>query len=123
MKTIGLIEVILSVKDMNKMVRFYREVLDLTLSDPAMRGFSDQDWITFETGDCRLALHSGGSGNPGADAPKMVFQVEDIKSARFQLLQAGVAVSEIRIPAPGIQVCDGKDPEGNPFSVEEHKTE
>ena len=121
MKTIGLIEIILYVKDMDRMVRFYRDVLDLPLSDAATRDFSNQDWITFETGDCRLVLHSGGSGKIGPDAPNVVFLVDEIKSARFQLLQAGVAISEIRTPAPGIQVCNGNDPEGNAFSVEEHK--
>jgi predicted enzyme related to lactoylglutathione lyase len=119
MKTNGLIEVILYAKDMDKMVQFYREVLDLPLTIPEKREYSNESWITFQTGACTLAIHSGGSGKIGSDAPKIVFQVEDLKSARFQLLQASVAVSDIRSPAPGILVCDGKDPEGNPFSIEE----
>jgi catechol 2,3-dioxygenase-like lactoylglutathione lyase family enzyme len=119
MKTIGLIEVILYAKDMNKMVQFYRDVLDLPLNNPGIRDYSNESWVPFQTGNCSLALHSGGNGNIGSDAPKIVFQVEDIKSARFQLLQASVAVSDIRSPAPGRQVCDAKDPEGNPFSIEE----
>jgi predicted enzyme related to lactoylglutathione lyase len=123
MKTFGLVEAILSVKDMNRVVQFYREVLDIPLSDPNIRDHSQSEWVTFETGACQLALHAGGKGNIGPDAAKIVFLVEDIKSARFQLLQAGVAVSDIHTPAPGIQVCDAKDPEGNPFSIEEHKPE
>lgn len=119
MKTKGLIEVILFVKDMNKMVAFYRDVLDLPLTDPNVQDHAGADWVTFESGSCLLALHSGGKGNIGADAPKIVFQVEGIKAARFQLLEAGVSVSDVRSPAPGISVCDGKDPEGNPFSIEE----
>jgi catechol 2,3-dioxygenase-like lactoylglutathione lyase family enzyme len=122
MKTIGLIEVILYVKDMQKMVQFYRDVLDLPLTEVGIGDFSKEDWITFETGNCRLALHSGGKGATGADAPKIVFQVMDIKSARFQLLESGVAASDIRSPAIDRQVCDAKDPEGNPFSIEEHNT-
>jgi catechol 2,3-dioxygenase-like lactoylglutathione lyase family enzyme len=121
MKTFGLIEVILYVKDMNKMVHFYSEVLDLPPATPGKREFSSESRVTFQTGSCTLALHSGGNGNTGPDAPKIVFQVEDIKSARFQLLQASVAVSDIRSPAAGIQVCDAKDPEGNLFSIEELK--
>jgi len=119
MKTTGLIEVILYTKDMNRMVQFYRDVLDLPLSIPGIREYSNESWVTFQTGSCTLALHSGGNGSNGSDAPKIVFQVEDIKSARFQLLQASVSVSDIRSPAPGRQVCDAKDPEGNPFSIEE----
>ncbi len=120
MKTYGLIEVILYVKDMNKMVQFYRDVLDLPLTNPVVSDHADENWVTFESGNCLLALHSGGKGNISADAAKIVFRVQDIKSARFQLLESGIAASEIRSPAPGISVCDAKDPEGNPFSIEEH---
>lgn len=119
MKTLGLIEVILYVKDMNKMVLFYRDALDLPLSNPDIREHAKEDWVTYESGNCRLALHSGGDGNIGQDAPKIVFRVQDINSARFQLLELGVAASEIRSPAPGIFICDAKDPEGNPFSIEQ----
>jgi catechol 2,3-dioxygenase-like lactoylglutathione lyase family enzyme len=119
MKNYGLIEVILYVKDMNKMVEFYRDVLDLPLTNPAASDHTNENWITFESGNCLLALHSGGKGNIGTDAPKIVFRVQDIKSARFQLLESGVTAGEIRSPAPGFSVCDAKDPEGNLFSIEE----
>jgi catechol 2,3-dioxygenase-like lactoylglutathione lyase family enzyme len=119
MKTFGLIEVILYVKDMNKMVQFYRDVLDLPLTNTAVSDHGDENWVTFESGNCQLALHSGGKGDIGADSPKIVFRVQDIKSARFQLLESGVTAGEIRSPAPGISVCDAKDPEGNPFSIEQ----
>jgi catechol 2,3-dioxygenase-like lactoylglutathione lyase family enzyme len=119
MKNYGLIEVILYVKDMNKMVRFYRDVLDLPLTNLAASDHTNENWITFESGNCLLALHSGGKGNIGTDAPKIVFRVQDIKSARFQLLESGVTAGEIRSPAPGFSVCDAKDPEGNLFSIEE----
>jgi len=119
MKTLGLMEVILFTKDMNKMVQFYRDVLDLPLTNPNIRDHAKEDWVTFESGACQLALHSGGSGNSGPDAAKIVLQVQDIKSARFQLLESGVSVSDLRSPSPGISVCDAKDPEGNPFSLEE----
>jgi predicted enzyme related to lactoylglutathione lyase len=119
MKTYGLIEVILYVKDMTKMVQFYHHVLDLPLSSPTNSDHTEENWVTFESGNCLLALHSGGKGDIGPDAPKIVFRVQDIKSARFQLLESGVTASEIRSPAPGISVCDARDPEGNPFSIEE----
>jgi catechol 2,3-dioxygenase-like lactoylglutathione lyase family enzyme len=122
MKTYGLIEVILYVKDMNKMVQFYRDVLDLRLTDPTFTDPADENWVTFETGNCLLALHSGGKGNIGADSPKIVFRVQDIKSARFQLLEAGVTAGEIQSPAPGIAVCNARDPEGNSFSIEEQNS-
>jgi predicted enzyme related to lactoylglutathione lyase len=104
---------------MNKMVHFYRDVLDLPLTNPNIHDHANEDWVTFESGACQLALHSGGSGNSGPDAAKIVIQVQDLKSARFQLLESGVTVSDLRSPSPGISVCDAKDPEGNPFSLEE----
>jgi len=119
METLSLIEVILFAKDMNKMVKFYRDVLDLPLTNPGKTDFSNEDRVTFETGNCLLALQSGGKGNIGMDAPKIIFQVMDIKSARFQLLEQGAAASDIRAPASGIQICDARDPEGNAFSIEE----
>ena len=122
MKTYGLIEVILYVKDMNKMVQFYRDVLDLRLTDPTLINPADENWVTFETGNCLLALHSGGKGDVGTDAPRIVFRVQDIKSARFQLLEAGITVGEIQSPTPGIAVCDARDPEGNSFSIEEQNS-
>jgi hypothetical protein len=100
------------------MVHFYRDVLDLPLTNPGIPDHASEDWVTFESGICLLALHSGGKGNIGTDVPKIVFQVDDIKSARFQLLEQGVTTSDIHSPAPGIQVCDAKDPEGNAFSIE-----
>ena len=119
MITLGLVEVILFVKDMNKMVRFYRDVLDLPLTNPGKSDFVNEERVAFESGNCLLALHTGGKGQIGTDAPRFVFQVRDIRSARFQLLEGGAAASDIRSPAPGIQVCDAKDPEGNAFSIEE----
>ena len=119
MKTYGLIEVIFFVKDMNKMVQFYRDVLDLPLTNSAVSDHTGENWVTFESGSCLLALHSGGKGDLSPDAPKIVFRVQDIKSARFQLLESGVTAGEIRSPAQGVSVCDAKDPEGNSFSIEE----
>jgi hypothetical protein len=74
------------------------------------------------TGACRLALHGGGKRRFGEDAPKIVFRVDDLPAARNNLLEQGVSMGEMRSPAPGVQVCDGKDPEGNRFSIEARQT-
>jgi catechol 2,3-dioxygenase-like lactoylglutathione lyase family enzyme len=117
----GLLEIILYVQDMPKMVRFYRDILGLKIS-PTFKGqdVTDLYWVTFETGDCSLALHGGGKGNKGIDAPKIVFNVDNVPAAREILCKQDVVLGDIRSPAPGIQVCDGKDPEGNSFSIESH---
>jgi predicted enzyme related to lactoylglutathione lyase len=121
MKIKGLMEVILYVKDMHALVSFYRDNLGLRVSYPAgLQDYTEQFWVTLETGQCTLALHAGGQLRQGEDAPKIVFEVEDIKAAQAYLLEKKVKVSEIRSPAPGVWVVDGVDPEGNAFSLEAH---
>ena len=117
----GLIEVILYVEDMEKQVSFYRDILGLEVLYPAGAERYDKEmWVTIDTGPCVLALHGGGRKRLGADTPKIVFGVEDIEAARDLLLERGLELGEIRNAAPGVYVCDGFDPEGNPLSIESH---
>ncbi len=121
MKISGLIEVILYVKDMPAQVAFYRDVLGLPVTFPeGVTDYSQQRWVTFASGSCALALHVGGRGDLGKDAPKIVFQVDDILAAREQLALAGVRIGEVRFAALGVWVADGHDPEGNAFSIEQN---
>lgn len=115
----SLCEIILYVSDMNSQVGFYRDTLGLTISYPGdLADYSDQFWVTFETGSCVLALHGGGEKDFGKSAPKFVFHSDQIEAAREHLREQKVPVSEIDSPAPGVQVFNAKDPEGNLFSVE-----
>lgn len=114
-----LIEVILYVQDMNSQVSFYRDLLGLRVKEPqGVQDFDDLYWVELDTGSCTLALHAGGHRRLGEDAAKIVFHVADVAEIRSELLQQGVPMGEIRSPAPGVQVCDGIDPEGNRFSIE-----
>ena len=114
-----IIEIIVYVRDMDAQVRFYRDKLELPLSyPPDLDSYQDQDWVTFDVGECTLALHSGGEGGLSLDAPKFVFQVADVVTTRETLLGRGVVLGEVRVPSPGVYVSDGVDPEGNKFSIE-----
>jgi predicted enzyme related to lactoylglutathione lyase len=118
-KTNGLIEVILYVQDMALQVAFYKGAFGLeVLYPPHGDDFSRESWVTLDTGQCILALHAGGQRRLSADTPKIVFGVQNILAAREDFLARGVVIGEIRSPAPGVWVCDGRDPEGNPFSIE-----
>ncbi|NIV32200.1 MAG: hypothetical protein GWN58_22780 [Anaerolineae bacterium] len=75
-------------------------------------------WVELDTGSCTLALHAGGQRRLGKDAPKIVFRVSDVSAACQELARRGVSMGEMRSPAPGVQVSDGADPEGNKFSIE-----
>jgi predicted enzyme related to lactoylglutathione lyase len=114
-----LMETILYVADMPAQVTFYRDRLGLAIKHPAgLADYSTAYWVELETGGCTLVLHGGGQKRLGADTPKIVFSVTDVPAAREALLERGVALGEVRSPAPGVWVADGKDPEGNPFSIE-----
>lgn len=114
-----LMEVIVYVQDMNRAVRFYRDALGLRVTFPAnATDFAQEFWVTLDTGACRLALHGGGQRRQGEDAAKIVFRVNDVHAAREALASNGVALGSVRSAAPGVWVCDGRDSEGNPFSIE-----
>jgi catechol 2,3-dioxygenase-like lactoylglutathione lyase family enzyme len=112
-------EVILYVRDMEAQVSFYRDVMGIPVKEPTGdQDFGELFWVELDTGSCTLALHGGGEGRFGTDAPKVVFRVSDVAVSRARLLQDGVTMGDVRSPGPGIQVCDGQDPEGNKFSIE-----
>jgi predicted enzyme related to lactoylglutathione lyase len=118
----ALIEIILYVEDMDQQVSFYRDHLGFKVLNPRKsEDYSKEFWVEMDTGAYILALHAGGKGRLGKDAPKFVFQVDDILAARQQLLNQQVDMGEIRSAAPGVWVCDGADPEGNKFSIESHE--
>ncbi len=121
--TIGpLAKVILYVRDMDAQVRFYRDALGLAVLEPAGReSYAGESWVALDAGSLVLALHVGGRGRIGEDAPKLAFSVADVTSARAALAARGVAMGEIRDAAPGVRVCDCADPEGNRFSLDERR--
>lgn len=116
---LGLFETILYVEDMAAQVAFYRDKLGLAVKEPrGLADYSHEYWVELDTGPCTLVLHGGGKRRLSEDAPKVVFQVENISEARAALLARGVSLGQQRTPAPGVWVCDGYDPEGNKFSIE-----
>ena len=116
-----IMEIILYVEDMNQQVSFYRDKMGFKVVNPRESAeYGKEFWVELDTGSCSLALHAGGKGRFGADAPKFVFRVKDILAARQHLLNQQVEMGEIRSAATGVWVCDGADPEGNNFSIETH---
>ena len=115
----GLVQVILFVRDMEQQVQFYRDQLGMPVLQPeGLRDYRSEFWVTLDAGACVLALHGGGAGRQGEDAPKLVFGVRDMEAVREVLLGRGVHLTDVRAVAPGIQICDGRDPEGNAFSLQ-----
>jgi predicted enzyme related to lactoylglutathione lyase len=100
-------EVVVYVEDMARATAFYRDVLGLEPS------YESPYWTTFQTGVCTLALHSG-----GVAPPDPTFVVDDVEAVRARLAAAGVEVTEVREPTPGLRVFDLRDSEGNRLSIE-----
>jgi catechol 2,3-dioxygenase-like lactoylglutathione lyase family enzyme len=103
---VELVEVVVYTQDMARATAFYRDTLGL---EPT---YESEHWTTFRTGACTLALHAG------SEAPDPTFLVDDLGATRQQLSAAGVDVTDIREPMPGLRVFDARDPDGNRFSLE-----
>ncbi len=118
-RTGELMEIVLYVQDMNRMVSFYQDTLGLAIKEPeGIKDFRDFYEVVFNTGACSLRLHAGGRRQAGEEAPKIVFWVENVHTVRHILLEKGVELGEVRSPALELLICDGRDPEGNVFSLE-----
>ncbi|HZY46911.1 MAG TPA: VOC family protein [Candidatus Bathyarchaeia archaeon] len=115
-----LMQVILHGKDMNTIVSFYRDKLGLTLLHPKnIKDFTNETWVPFDTGSCIFVLHGGGRLRAGEEpSHRLTFQVSDVKTAREQFTSRGVKLGEVRTPAPGHWVVDGRDPEDNVYALE-----
>jgi predicted enzyme related to lactoylglutathione lyase len=75
--------VIKFVANMDRAVKFYRDVLGLQLT------FESPGWSEFVTGETRLALHPASAKNP-AGAVELGFTVPDIQKFHQDMVAKGV---------------------------------
>ena len=68
--------IILFVKDMKAVTAFYRDVVGL--SPDEMQPFAENRFFRFDTGECKLCLHSSSKPNDGRQ--KIVFHVESVSA-------------------------------------------
>ena len=116
-------QVILYIQDMDREVRFYRDLLGLPILYPSGKAdYASEMWVEFEAGGSTLALHGGLSHPVGIDH-EFVFFVEDIETAWGELNDANVDIGEIRILETGEPIASGTDPEGHRFSIRATKKE
>jgi catechol 2,3-dioxygenase-like lactoylglutathione lyase family enzyme len=104
-----LARVILFTGQMEKMSKYYGEVLGLELVS------EEKGWREYEAGSARIALHSGPS-SPGRKGPKIVFYAKDVAALRKTLVARGAKFGEVR-QGPKLCLCDGKDPDGNSIQL------
>jgi catechol 2,3-dioxygenase-like lactoylglutathione lyase family enzyme len=106
--TMKLARVILFTNNMVAMNKFYGEVLGLKLIS------SEKGWREFDAGGTAIALHSG-TATPGRKGPKLVFYAKDVAATREQLVARGATFGKAHLGE--LQLCDGKDPDGNPIQL------
>ena len=111
-------QTIVYVKSMKQQVGFYKDILRLAITFPHMDDYSAEHWVSFDTGECTLALHSGRTDLTEISSITFTLEVKDIVKAREYLKERDVKVTAIRSPAPTLEVFDAWDFEGNKFSIE-----
>ncbi|MFO1079407.1 MAG: VOC family protein [Reyranellaceae bacterium] len=95
--------------NMAAMARFYRDVLGLVpLTDAP-------GWKEFGAGACAIALHRG-PAPVRRRSPKVVFHSGDVAATRAALVARGARMGKI-MSGDAIDFCDGRDPDGNAFSI------
>jgi catechol 2,3-dioxygenase-like lactoylglutathione lyase family enzyme len=103
-----LARVILFTAQMEKMTEFYRDVMGLK------QVTDEKGWREFDAGGLTIALHSGPS-SPGKKGPKLVFHVKDVEALRTALVARGAKLGKVKLG--DFQLCDRRDPDGNPFQL------
>ena len=102
--------VILFTTRLAEMEAFYLDVLGLEVMA------REKGWVDFGAGACSLALHAG-SSKVGNRPPKLAFYASDVSGARAALLKNGLALAGPVKSTGSFDMCDCKDPDGNPFQI------
>ena len=100
--------IILFVKDMKTVIAFYKDVVGLSPEED--QPFPEHRFFIFNTGACKLCLHSASKPNEGRQ--KLVFQVESVSAVHQHLKSKGKRLRKLEND-DGRAIFDIRDPEGN----------
>jgi catechol 2,3-dioxygenase-like lactoylglutathione lyase family enzyme len=115
--TSGLDHVYYWVKDMERAVAFYRDVVGL----PLIRRTGDE-WAEFDAGAARLALHGAVHGHaPPPGGATAVFLVDDLDDARAALTARGVTFGHEGGVEGYARFLAFADPDGNTVQIIEYE--
>src|SRR5262245_37145357 len=111
--SLKLTRVIIFTKKMKQLTDFYGKQMGLptridTKIDP-------EDWIEFQSGDSRIALHKA-HGNGNGCAHKICFYAKDVAKARAALVRKKVKMGKLK-QFGSLALCDGVDPAGNRIQI------
>lgn len=103
---------IIFTRDVERLAEFYRSTFDLEFA-----GQASSEWAELRSGSCDLAFHRTDEQGAGRDGwTKLVFGSVDVAGDRQRLVDRGVEMTEI-VEFEGIQLSDGRDPDGNSFQI------
>jgi predicted enzyme related to lactoylglutathione lyase len=108
-------EVVLHVHDLPAQLAFYRDFLGLPMKTMPQGSPARAE---MNAGACTLVLDASLTPGPAAARTRFVFRVADLNAVRRDLLARGVRLGPVYEPFPDWQACDGRDPEGNLFSLQ-----
>ena len=107
---LDLSRIILFTADVPRLADFYRDVIGLEVVG------EEAGWVELAAGPCTIALHAG-KARPGARPPKLVFHAADVAAAKAALVKRGAEDLGPVKSARSFDMCDGRDPDGNPFQI------
>lgn len=104
--------VIVFTRDVSKLADFYRTCFDLRDV-----GEGNAEWAELDAGGCRIAFHKiDEAADTRGGWIKIVFGSKDVAAQKSRLEGLGVKMSDL-VEFGEIQLCDGRDPDGNHFQV------
>jgi hypothetical protein len=104
--------IILFTADVERLAGFYKSAFWLE-----EKGVANSEWAELDAGGCNLAFHKiDEESRLRDDWIKPVFGTADVPSEKQRLEELGVEMSEV-VTFGDIQLCDGRDPDGNWFQI------
>ena len=123
---LNLNSVIIFVQNVDKLKTFYVDILGLEIMEE-----TKSQWLLLKAGNCSIGLHKIGDQYLDDSKEefkfdnntKIVFEVDEyINKVRGHLLNKKVLMKEIKtFDNYDYWLCDGEDPEGNVFQLEQRK--
>ncbi|WP_174286050.1 VOC family protein [Sphingomonas bacterium] len=110
---LDLSRVIIFTDNMTEMEDFYGRAIGLKVVG------REDGWVELSGGTCNIALHSG-RAKPGNRSPKLVFYADDVAAARAYLIKRASDFGPVKSTGT-FDMCDGKDPDGNPVQISGRK--
>jgi len=114
----SLYHVMRRVSDVDRMVRFYRDMVGLPVifpEDEPEGGFSG--WVVLDARGTHLAIHGTDKVEQGGSTT-LSFSVYDVEAVYLDLKNKGCDIELPRELGPGVFVAKAMDPEGNHLSFD-----